>query len=263
MTGITFVVPVGDSQIYENIFAASPLFASGRSDLEVLPKQGYLNAGQAFNKGIDEASHDLIVFAHQDVYLPGWWADDFQKRVQEAEAQHEAIGVLGCIGVAKTGALAGHIYRHDRELRPEQGLPAAVETLDELLVSFRKSTGLRFDEEVPGFFYYGVDICLQAAASRLVNLAVDCPCFHQAKTRKSLPKSFGECQAYMLRKWKSVLPVQTASGVLGETWVSKWKRGICRRFREPWYTNLPVINPAEVLAGNGPRMGDDGDGPQD
>lgn len=103
------------------------------------------------------------------------WAERFLASLDELDSQGLPVGVLGCIGITSAGELAGHIYRHDRELLSKDSLPARVETLDEMLIAFRKSSGLRFDPTVPSFFGYAVDLCLQASSAGLQNFAADAP----------------------------------------------------------------------------------------
>ena len=166
------------------------------------------------------------------------------------------MGVVGCIGMTSSGVPAGHIYRHDREYFPTCPLPARVETLDEMLISFRRSSSLRFDPVLPSFFYYAVDLCLQATSRGLHNFAVDAPCFHQAKNRNHvMPTDFYHSQEYMMRKWKGVVPVRTLSGTLGGRqlyWTKRIKQSLFQAIGytpEPWWQNLPRIDPAAKLHG--------------
>ena len=41
---------------------------------EVILQKGYRSAAVAYNSAIDKAKTDLLVFLHQDVYLPRGWA---------------------------------------------------------------------------------------------------------------------------------------------------------------------------------------------
>jgi hypothetical protein len=254
MPSITFIVPVGSEDVFQRCFTSSPLFG-GESDFQILAQRGFKCSGEAFNDGLDRAVSDLIVCVHQDVVLPAMWAKRFLAAWRRMESQAIPVGVVGCMGMSSAGEPAGHIYRHDRELFPEQTLPARVETLDEMLISFRKSSGLRFDPQLPSFFFYAVDMCLQSSSKGLHNFAVDAPCFHQAKDRnQGLPTEFFVSEEYMIRKWKKVLPVRSLSGTMGG-WRSYWRRRIKQSLfqaigyiPEPWWTDLPRVDPAEILA---------------
>jgi len=250
MESITFVVPVGNEDVYEQCFLSSPLFEDGQ--FQIIAQREFPSAGAAFNDAIDRAENDLLVFCHQDVLFPGSWHVSFTERVVTLEREAENVGIMGCVGITYQGVVAGHVYRHNRELVGSMQLPESVRTLDEMLISFRKSSSLRFDEDLPAFFYYAVDMCLQAESEGLINYAIDAPCFHQAKNRVGLPSNFYKAQDYMIRKWHDVLPVETLSGRLCSDFARPARAFLQRvllktRIRKPWWVSLPEIDPAEIL----------------
>lgn len=254
---ITFIVPVSDSYVYQQCFLGSPLFRK-TSDFQIIGQAGFRNAATAFNDGLDKAASDLIVCSHQDVVIPTSWAKRFLTRLEELDSLRVPVGVVGCGGITSQGLPIGHFYRHDREFLAPLPLPARVETLDEMLISFRKGTGLRFDAELPSFFSYATDLCLQAAAARLQNYVVDAPCFHQAHSRLGkLPRGFFEGRNYLCEKWRAVLPVQTLSGPLDHKrsyLVYRLKEWIRKRMPRPvsyspswWWEDLRKIDPDDIL----------------
>jgi hypothetical protein len=251
------VVPIGDEPIYAECFAKSPLLASGAA-FAVFNQRGFKTAAAAFNQAIAAAQNDLIVFCHQDIILPAGWDQLFLKRLEQLTALDPNWGVAGCAGRSRDGHVAAHIYRHDREFQAAAPLPGKVRTLDECLIAFRPSCGLRFDENLLGFFFYAVDICLQAESRGWFNYAIDAPCFHQAKNRTSLPRSFYEAERNIIRKWHSYLPIQTLSGqVAGGSYLAykrvrnKWEEWLaaCGCRKQPWWSDLPRIEPEKLLRG--------------
>jgi hypothetical protein len=252
---ITFVVPVADEETYARCFKSSPLLAAEPA-FEVFCQRGAKSAAAAYNSGLDAAHNDLVVFCHQDILFPAGWADAFLKRLEELERRDADWGVVGCAGRTREEEVAAHIYRHDRELRGTAPLPAMVRTLDECIIALRVSSGLRFDDAMPGFFRYGVDICLQAEASGRNNYAVDAPCFHQGKNRASLPALFFEEERYLVDKWSHHLPIQTLSagqvrgnGYLAYKRLRNHCKGVlaaCGLKSEPWWWTLPKIPPEKL-----------------
>ena len=87
--------------------------------------------------------------------------------------------------------------------------PAPVQTLDEIVLILRKSTGLRFDEGLPHFHFYGADICMSAAARGLNSYAISGFCIHNTQQSFILPPEFYQGYRYLKRKWKDFLPIQT------------------------------------------------------
>lgn len=257
MLPITLVVPVGDENVFRDCLLSSRMVQDAGA-CELIAQRGWDGAAKAFNDAIDRAQNDLIVCLHQDVLLPDDWHERFVSAITQLEMQHGPIGVAGCAGITSDGKPAGHMYRHDREFHPPVALPAAAETLDEMLICFRKASGLRFDENVPSFFGYAADLCLEASKRGLKNYAIDAPCFHQAKSRQGrLPESFFENWNYLCDKWKDYLPVQTLIGPL------HYKRSFFRHklvesikekigyTAEPWWKDLPTIDWAAAPRGSG------------
>jgi hypothetical protein len=95
---------------------------------------------------------------------------------------------------------------------------------------------------------------MQANARSLQNFAVDVPCFHQAKSREGrLPKGFFVNWNYLCEKWKPYLPIHTLTGTLHHKRsfvLNNFKEFVKERLgcvSEPWWRNLPTINPDRVL----------------
>jgi hypothetical protein len=53
------------------------------------------SAADGFNKALEKARHDLVVFAQQDIYLPRGWDSQFRRQFHEAERQLGSVGVAG------------------------------------------------------------------------------------------------------------------------------------------------------------------------
>ena len=265
MAGITFIVLLGNKEVYDKCFLASPLFQSKhRLDFQIIAQQGFASAGRAFNDGIDRAAHDRIVCVHQDVILPTTWAARLSQKLRELEAQHVPLGVVGCWGITAEGERAGHVYHRDRQLFPRvpgdngnrgpMSLPKRVQTLDELLISFRKSSGLRFDPDLPSFFGYAVDICLTAEAKGLQNFAIDCPCIHETVDQRRVRKELAESATYLMEKWSKLLPIPTPTGALEGKW-ALWRDRMKLRIQDSigytpakmWWERLPKVDPREIL----------------
>lgn len=253
---ITFVIPVGNEHVYQDCFLSSPLFKhSANRDMEfqVLPQRGFKGAAAAFNDGLDKAKHDLIVCVHQDVILPVKWAKRFVTQVKQLENSGVPLGAVGCIGCQFDGELVGHVYHRERQLFPEHPLPARIQALDELLVAFRKSSGLRFDHALPSFFGYAPDICMEAAVRGLQNFVVDAPCIHETADRRMARRDIYPTWNYLRRKWKGRLPIHTPTGPIDGRW-EFWK-GMVKDYAfhiagytpHPWWLRLPAVKREDVL----------------
>ena len=80
-----------DAQLAHNLLA-SPCLVDGRH--EVLLYAGMTSAAEGLNRGIEEASNDVVVLVHQDVYLPGWWPAQLWAQWEAAAASGGPV-VLG------------------------------------------------------------------------------------------------------------------------------------------------------------------------
>ena len=84
-----------------------------------------------------------------------------------------------------------------------------VQSLDELLIVLRRSSGLRFDPDLPHFHLYGTDIVQTALASGKGAYVVDAPVIHNSKPIKRLDRNFWMAFNYMVGKWRGLPPIQT------------------------------------------------------
>lgn len=178
---------------------------------EIILQRGFASAACAYNAAIDKAKTDILVFVHQDVYLPENWAASLQETLVRLSSTDPNWGVLGIWGIDRSFQRKGHLYcnasggiygRAFEHVYPTR-------TLDEVLIIVRKSSGLRFDDQQPGYHLYATDICLEAESRGMRVYAISAFCFHNADTYKLLPASFWKNYLFIRRKWKSALPVVT------------------------------------------------------
>jgi hypothetical protein len=211
LTPITFAVAVNDEELFENNFMASPCLRRPHSH-QIIVQKNFASAAKAYNEALDRSANDLIVFCHQDVFFPESWLTQLRYWLHYLVGWDPAWGVLGCAGATLDGQVRGYVYspglgftgaRFDR--------PALVQTLDEIVLILRKSSGLRFDDDLPHFHLYGTDICLRAAKRGMKSYAIPAFSIHNAKQGSVLPDEFYECCRHVKRVWGDCLPIQTNS----------------------------------------------------
>jgi hypothetical protein len=105
--------------------------------------------------------------------------------------------LLGCTWSTGIGAIIGS----------EATLPARAATLDEMLLLVRVSTGLRFDEQLPGFHLYAADIIQIAATAGHSSWVIQAPAIHHDRPVINLGGGYKQAWYYVRRKWKSRLPI--------------------------------------------------------
>lgn len=225
----TFVVAVNNRDVFETHFLASPCLGAPHAH-EVLVQEGFKSASQAYNDAIDRARNDFIVFVHQDVILPERWLDQLESSLDYLEENDPQWGVLGCYGETRSQGGRGYVYSSGLGIIGQASEhPMPVQTLDEIVLVLRKSSGLRFDGNLPHFHLYGTDICLRAEQLGRKNYALSAFCIHNTNQGYVLPKEFYECywriRAPGNRSCRFKLP---ASGSRGPTCC--FTSESCRRF---------------------------------
>jgi hypothetical protein len=207
---ITFVVAVkSKGEILENNFLASPCFRAPH-DHQILVQENFASAAKAYNDAIDRAAHDLLVFVHQDIIFPEPWLSQLEHALVCLDVGDPVWGVLGCSGVTRDGRLFAYLYSSGQGIlgKPFEH-PTPVQTLDEIVLILKKSSGLRFDDRLPHFHFYGTDICLRAEKMGMKSYAISAFCIHNTHQNLILTKEFYESYSHISRVWKDGLPIQT------------------------------------------------------
>lgn len=207
----SIAVSVNNDQVLEKNLLLSPGLHQG-SGHQLIVREHFGSASLAYNSAIDAADNDVIIFVHQDVYLPDTWFADLDRCLAYLDRNSLKWGVLGCYGFRNgTEHGLGRIYtrglgRHGRYIAS----PEPIDTLDEIVLVVRKSSGLRFDPHLPHFHFYATDICMTAREQGFVNYAFQGFCVHNTNQLLILPEEFYNCYRYVRRKWFQYLPIQTS-----------------------------------------------------
>lgn len=209
--GFTVAVAVNNDEVLRNNLYRSPDILA-RPELQILTRRGFASASLAHNSALDEASNDVVIFVHQDVYLPQGWFGSLARALADLQREGVDWGVLGCFGSRKGHADGlGRVYTRGLGIHGTSiDCPEIVESLDEIVLIIRKSSGLRFDPSLPHFHLYGTDLCMAASARGLPSFAIPAFCVHNTNQLLTLPREFYECYRYLKRKWARYLPICTS-----------------------------------------------------
>ncbi len=137
-------------------------------ELILLDNRGgeFKSAAEALNSGGREAKGELLMFIHQDVFLPsGDWLKNVESRLNELSN----LGIAGVAGAREMKRCVVTNLKHGDPPRPAGNIqidrPEKVQTLDECLILVPKSVfdELEFDEETcDDWHLYAVDYSLSA-----------------------------------------------------------------------------------------------------
>jgi Glycosyltransferase like family len=207
---ITFALAVNDREIFKSNFLASPCLRGVCGVHQILVQQDFDSAAKAYNDAVEKSLNDLIVFCHQDMFFPAAWLSDLQRAIDYLQVKDPNWGVLGCSGMTCDRHHWRYLYSSGLGISGEPlAHPEPVQTLDEIVLIFRKSSRLWFDEQLPSFHLYGTDICLRAAAMGMRSYAISAFCVHNTNQNLILPKEFYICCQHIKKSWKNCLPIQT------------------------------------------------------
>ncbi|MEH6525476.1 MAG: glycosyltransferase [Sneathiella sp.] len=210
-------VAVNNEDILEKNVLASPVLKKGQADVRMV--RDAKSASIAYNEIIDTTTEDIIVFVHQDVYLPENWLLNLRNLIAELEENDPNWAILGSYGISRImNEHCGYVWSSSlgRVLGEERTIPEAAQSLDELLIVLKRSSNLRFDENLPNFHMYGTDIVQMANENKFGAYIVHLPVVHNDSFHEILGNDYADSFKYMRRKWRRKLPIRTTCARL--TW---------------------------------------------
>lgn len=206
---VTVIAAVNDRAILRDCLAQSPDIASGA--LPLVTVEGATSMAEAYNRGLDQSRPGIILFAHQDVYLPQGFLARCLKIFEALEQTDPDWMVAGPYGVTQQGEHVGRVW--DVTMGRELGAPGFAATpigsLDELLLILKWDGQFRFDPELPHFHLYGTDLVQSALALGRGAYAVELPVVHNNRPIPSLGGGYADAYRYTRRKWRAKLPIPT------------------------------------------------------
>lgn len=192
----------------QNILNANLLTSEDlqRFGIPFFAAEGFPSAGAAYNYGMQKIDREVLVYTHQDVYLPKGWFNKLKRTIHTLPMDW---GVLGVIGMDLSGNVVGRTWCHSnqRELGAEVSTPIEVKTIDEVVIVINRKTELTFDANLPSFHLYGTDIILQAIKAGYKAYVFDGPVIHNTKPFCQYDRQFVKAYRYMKKKWKADLPI--------------------------------------------------------
>jgi hypothetical protein len=203
------ICAVNNEETLRRDLMSSPIMQSGT--VPIFTYRRAKTAGEAYNAGIEATKGEYMIFAHQDVYLPLDWELELRKNIRLLEDRNVSWGVLGCMGVTRSGEVAGTVWSSGsgREYQRRIEQPVEVCSLDEVVLVVRRSTNLVFDPRLPSFHLYGTDIVLSAANAGYKSFAINAPIIHNSNPVLGLDHGYRTAFDYMCDKWSAELPVRT------------------------------------------------------
>jgi hypothetical protein len=239
------IAAVNDDRILAENLAASPLMGAGTSFRAM---RSYRCAGAAYNAGLDATDAEVVVFAHQDVYLPQPWLERLRNGIRAIEERDARWAVIGVYGMTETGQHVGQCWSTGlgKLLGAPFEQPRRAASVDEIVIVLRRASGLRFDEKLPGFHLYGADIVQSALAAGLSAYVIHAPVVHNSRPVETLAGAYSAAYDYMRKKWKHRLPIATTVVPLTRVGYPLIRARLRRAFKSR--RSAPPREPGRVIA---------------
>lgn len=212
---MTIVCVYNDPAVRQHCLDRSIRAYDGPVEVEYLPvdntEHAHTSAGAALNHAVRQASHDVVVLVHQDVYLH----DLDRLAACAATLDDERWGILGANGVTADHTSVGRL--RDRviligESAPE---PVPVDTLDEVLVIARRDDLLReplSEDPELAWHAYAVEYSLRVRSMGLLAGAIDTAITHNSMTTNLA--RLDEAHRHVGDLYPALVPIHTTCGTV-------------------------------------------------
>lgn len=198
-----------DRKLADHVLASDMVRRHG---IEVHVERGAPSAAAAYNRGLDNTTAPIVIFAHQDVYFPPDWHARLCDVIDDLDASDPDWALVAPFGIAaEDDAYVGEVWSSSLGgmIGYSTNKPVPAQSFDELTFVMRRGSGLRFDEGLPNFHLYGTDIVQSARKAGLGAYVAMLPLVHNDSYHDQLREDFRESYNYMRRKWRDDLPIRT------------------------------------------------------
>lgn len=227
------------------------------ANVEYLPvdntKGEYPSAGAALNHGASLAKNDVVVCAHQDVYLHSLAA------LKDAAGlmQLGGFGLLGATGIRSGGQLVGRI--RDRVLLAGEPVtnPIEVDSVDEVLLMVPRSQLLNEPLAAShdlAWHAYAVEYGLRIRRKGLRVGVANIPLTHNSLTANL--NRLDKAHQAVARSYADLLPVYTTCGRISNSTIAENRHVwfASHRWRYRWLRDSMVLQRSRNAAGRVPSV---------
>jgi hypothetical protein len=199
---------VNNNDVLKKNLLSSPC-VKDRMKVQLL--RGYQSASEAYENGRREAENDILLFVHQDVYLPHGWLSRVRRNIELLETENIPWSVMGVIGKTYEDITVGTCWSNGKgkELGTIIHEPVEVVSVDELVIIIKRQTKTAFDMSLPGFHLYGTDIVQNALETGYGAFVIYAPVIHNSLPVIKIDKSYYAGYRYLRHKLEKKLPVYT------------------------------------------------------
>lgn len=148
----------------------------------------------------------FIIICHQDILLQHDGMKELLNHIQEITNIDPNWAILGNAGYRNLNQKAIRIsdpYGQNVSIGP---FPAKVSSLDENFLVIRKSANITLSNDLSGFHFYGLDLCLLASIIGYNSYVIDFHLYH--KSGGNCNESFFQAKSQIINKYRRALKNQ-------------------------------------------------------
>lgn len=184
---------------------------------------------QGVNAFLTKATGEYIIICHQDVLLSNDRMDSLLERIQEMDKIDPAWAILGNAGYRNSNQKAIRISDPYGMNVSKGPFPAEVKSLDENFLVIRKKANLAISNDLYGFHFYGVDLCLIANILGYNAYVINFHLYH--KSGGNCNESFFTAKSRLIDKYQRVLQTRFIRTTCTPLFLSgsQWLNTLCNR----------------------------------
>lgn len=223
VSGVSVICVFNDAVVRQECLDRSLAAYSGEVDVDYIPidntRHAFASAGAALNHGAGLARHDIVVFAHQDVYLHS--IDRIAAVALELDG--DRWGLLGANGFDRNGKSVGRMRDRVLVIGSVAKTPVEVDSVDEVIFMVRRERILArplTEEPDLAWHAYAVEYGLQMRQLGFGVGAVDLAVTHNSLTINLQRLDVAHRKVATMHP--DQVPVRTTCGTAGPR-SSSWK----------------------------------------
>lgn len=152
---------------------------------------------------LTHASGEYIILCHQDILLTYDRMETLLERIEEVSQIDPNWALLGNAGYNKLTKKALRISDPYGMNISIGSFPAQVQSLDENFLVVRRSANISLSNDLSGFHFYGVDLCIIATILGYSAYVIDFHLYH--KSGGTCNESFFTAKSRLIEKYRKAL----------------------------------------------------------
>lgn len=170
----------------------------GKFSVEIIGIPNFYNqftsSYKALNTAADTANGNFLIYCHDDIVVKEDWLNSIATNIESLNRQAINWGVLGSAGITLEDKSAfflideegNELWKTDSSIQHDKPY-YEVKSLDEMCLITDRNKNIRFsDNDLSGFHFYGINLCLVAKSRGMNNYAINSYIHHKSDGYKNI-----------------------------------------------------------------------------